>query len=777
MDESFISYARSTLPLEHVYADWAASALPLPLPPISPFIPPYHVSTEVIDEARTAVNTFLKDHHDQFAVIFTSGATASFEILAKRLPWSSKSSLLLHQHVHNSVAAIRYPAERAGAHCEVVNTEKLQQILTSTTSKTDLYHETIDDTLNPSFLFLAYPAECNLTGAIYPPTWGVSARTYGIGTYKSQNVIVLLDTAKSIASAPFDTAYFQSCDAFALSFYKLSATETGLGALLIRRNSLLATLIQTTASNAYFSGAFSSQAISPDGWRVPSTSLEKQIQIGTPNMQGLARLPHMLRIFNEDNFKQASSTAQEIGLQFLKLMNEQFGSLFVRHIDENALVHSNATVSFTIYRTNGDPVGYGEVMTILSVNKIFARAGRMCNAGACAAVLHLSEKDIMEHYNMGHICGDANDVINGQPTGVVRVSFGWGSKVQDATSIVDVLRSNLYLGDEVIPTRISMPISSFSIANLFLYPVKSCGGTAVSQAIIDSDGGLLGDRVFGIEQISNREILTAKRCPRIAGLYARYLQSGTVLVLYWKNSIRSDRSVEDVEEGSLEIDISKSPFGKKKGFEQLENLFRNSVGNGGYSQSLAKRHTVGNAETASWLSERLRTKCRLVYLDCNADISLTKRNLLITDERELTELSLASHVDFNILVTAIRPSILLKQATSGNISSPFTDIETYTQFQMKDKIIEQKRVCQRCAIVNIITKWNSKVDPGEPLRSIAMQSKQKRRGKLSFGVIGQLYIEDDQALDKSAFIIGEAVLALPKSNSMNSQLVNHICLR
>ena len=42
----------------------------------------------------------------------------------------------------------------------------------------------------------------------------------------------------------------------------------------------------------------------------------------------------------------------------------------------------------------------------------------------------------------GHVCGDNMDLINGRPTGSIRVSFGYYSIKDDADKVLSIIMKN-----------------------------------------------------------------------------------------------------------------------------------------------------------------------------------------------------------------------------------------------------------------------------------------------------------------------------------------------
>ena len=47
-----------------------------------------------------------------------------------------------------------------------------------------------------------------------------------------------------------------------------------------------------------------------------------------------------------------------------------------------------------------------------------------------------------DNHAAGHVCGDSMDMVNGRPTGSIRVSFGYFSLKADADKVLDIIRRN-----------------------------------------------------------------------------------------------------------------------------------------------------------------------------------------------------------------------------------------------------------------------------------------------------------------------------------------------
>ena len=82
-----------------------------------------------------------------------------------------------------------------------------------------------------------------------------------------------------------------------------------------------------------------------------------------------------------------------------------------------------------------------------SLYNIHLRTGCFCNTGACQKFLSLSNKQVKDNLSAGHVCGDDVDLIEGKPTGSVRISFGYMSNFADAETFLNFLEECFLDGD------------------------------------------------------------------------------------------------------------------------------------------------------------------------------------------------------------------------------------------------------------------------------------------------------------------------------------------
>ncbi len=157
------------------------------------------------------------------------------------------------------------------------------------------------------------------------------------------------------------------------------------------------------------------------------------------------------------------------------------------------------TIAFNIIRHDGSYVGYNEVAKLASLYKhpIQLRTGCFCNPGACQEALELTDDDVKQNFlQSGHVCGDEIDIINGKPTGAIRMSFGKDSIWEDLDSLIVFLektyvsycRSDTCKDEELISSEASLQ-KEVTLSEMYIYPIKSCAGSSFGSVSSFSTNG------------------------------------------------------------------------------------------------------------------------------------------------------------------------------------------------------------------------------------------------------------------------------------------------
>ena len=203
-----------------------------------------------ISEARDLVRKHFNVLSEGYDVMFTSGATASMNLVGQSFPWKNGSQMCYPMNSHTSLLGLRDYAPNV--HC--VPSASLQSPVEIDQA---LYVESILDSTSDYNLLLV-PGECNFSGAKADLAY-VAHLTQLRGDKLLEHLhatpvkqtsckdrientnpwLWLLDAAKLASTSEVDLSLLpplQRPHFITISFYKMFGYPTGLGALLIRRD-------------------------------------------------------------------------------------------------------------------------------------------------------------------------------------------------------------------------------------------------------------------------------------------------------------------------------------------------------------------------------------------------------------------------------------------------------------------------------------------------------------------------------------------------------------
>ncbi|XP_021731767.1 molybdenum cofactor sulfurase-like isoform X3 [Chenopodium quinoa] len=502
-------------------------------------------TSEIIRECRQQVLDYCNASAKEYKCIFTSGATAALKMVGEAFPWSNQSHFMYTMENHNSVIGIREYALRQGAIAVAVDVEELVDQDTSSTDQKSLFKVAQHDIQrrnanrsikedfpgNARHLF-AFPSECNFSGMRFNLDLIRALKEQSEDTFNDTILtkgrwLVLIDAAKGCATEPPDLSKYPA-DFVVLSFYKIFGYPTGLGALIVRNEA--AKLLKKT----YFSGGTVAASIADVDFVKHRDGIEESFEDGTASFISIASIRHGFRALNTHTIssisRHTSSLATNLRRVLSSLKHDNGADACIIYGDNSMISEKKGSiVSFNLKRPDGSWYGYREVEKLASLSGIQLRTGCFCNPGACAKYLGLSHTELLSNVEAGHICWDDFDMVNGKPTGAVRVSFGYMSTFEEAKKLVDFLVSSFVVLP--IPVRYNCLLRESDIfliegsekmersrglylKSITVYPIKSCAGFCVDSWPL-SKTGLLHDREWLLRSPSG-EILTQKKAPEMS---------------------------------------------------------------------------------------------------------------------------------------------------------------------------------------------------------------------------------------------------------------------
>lgn len=121
-------------------------------------------------------------------------------------------------------------------------------------------------------------------------------------------------------------------------------------------------------------------------------------------------------------------------------------------------------VAFDLVSANCNQIGFASFEKVSSLRNFALRTGALCNPGGVQKYLNIQNWEVERNFKRGRFCGNDFDVMEGKNTGVIRVSFGASSTVEDVCTFVDFIRE-LYVEKQSVPTA---PITLMTLQSIYL---------------------------------------------------------------------------------------------------------------------------------------------------------------------------------------------------------------------------------------------------------------------------------------------------------------------
>uniref|UniRef100_A0A5F8GKW1 Molybdenum cofactor sulfurase n=2 Tax=Monodelphis domestica TaxID=13616 RepID=A0A5F8GKW1_MONDO len=419
-----------------------------------------HISSKLtydtIEHVRYRILEHFNTTSEHYSVIFTSGSTAALKLVAEAFPWSSASSenegsrFCYLSDSHTSVVGIRKIAEAMQVSSVSL---KPEDILLSEKSNGAVYEPACET----PHLF-CYPAQSNFSGTKYPLSWVEMLKSGRLSPMTTPGKwFVLLDAASYVSTSPLDLT-IHAADFIVISFYKIFGFPTGLGALLV--NNRVSHFLQKT----YFGGGTAAAYLVGEDFYVPRKSVSERFEDGTISFLDIIALKHGFDILERltggmENIKQHTFALAHYTYTVLVALRYPNGAPVIQVYSDtefNSPEIQGPIINFNVLDDNGDIIGYSQVEKMASLHNIHVRTGCFCNTGACQRHLKISNETIKKNLQAGHICGDDIDLIDGHPTGSVRISFGYMSTIEDAQTFLKfIITTRLGKADSKLPFQVT----------------------------------------------------------------------------------------------------------------------------------------------------------------------------------------------------------------------------------------------------------------------------------------------------------------------------------
>ena len=277
----------------------------------------------------------------------------------------------------------------------------------------------------------AYPAQSNFNGRRFPLVWIKQLRDKKTGWFS------LLDAASFLTTTPLDFSDSASAPDFTvLSFYKIFGYPD-LGAVIVRRDAS-----HVLQQRLYFGGGTRATLTADGSHKAPHQALHESLEDGTLPFHHLLALDsafsNYTRLFGgQINVARHSAAVTRFAYTLLSSLRHPHGEHVCKIYSP---WNHGPIIAFNLLTANGEPMGFITFEKEASSRGFAVRTGGMCNPGGVQRYLDFPNKELAKIFEQGKVCGDAIDVVNGKPLGVIRVSFGACSTFEDVVQFVNFVR-------------------------------------------------------------------------------------------------------------------------------------------------------------------------------------------------------------------------------------------------------------------------------------------------------------------------------------------------
>jgi molybdenum cofactor sulfurtransferase len=475
---------------------------------------PHSVSTasqntsKRVEEARLRLLHLFNASPDDYEVVFVANATAGIKLVMDAFRDVEEGYYLgYHKDSHTSLIGMR---ESAKEHVCFASDEELETWLDSEVDA--------DKSARPRLL--AYPAQSNMNGRRLPFRWCGQARMYQSYT--------LLDAAAYVSTSPLDLSNVSTAPDFTvMSLYKIFGFPD-LGALIVRKASS-----KVLQKRKYFGGGTVDMVVCQKAqWHIKkSDSLHEQLEDGTLPIHSIMALHSAIDVHHE-LFGAPRRVSEHCAFLARKLHDNlaalcHGNGLSVCEIykdpksDYSDTLSQGPIIAFNIRNVHGGWVPNSEVEKLATVRNIQLRTGGLCNPGGIASYLQLEPWEMKRNFSAGQRCGQEGDVMHGKPTGMIRLSLGAMSTLQDVETFVEFMEE--FFVEQYVPMIESPPSppregDGWYVESLMVFPIKSCAGYRIPPQVpwhIHPEG-LAWDREWCLVRPGTGAALSQKRYPRMA---------------------------------------------------------------------------------------------------------------------------------------------------------------------------------------------------------------------------------------------------------------------
>lgn len=399
--------------------------------------PTSKLSTQLVEEARAKVLDFF--NAQDYYCVFTQNASMALKIVGECYPFEEKGEFLLLTDNHNSVNGIREYCAQKGGHYAYVPMN-----FTDLSIPEDILAKKLENSSKSNKLF-AFPAQSNVSGVKHSLEWIEKAQSLGWD--------VLLDAAAYVPSSRLDLKQHKP-NYVSISFYKIFGYPTGIGCLLIRKDSF-----SKLHKNWFAGGTVSfASAVAPYHFLFDN---HERFENGTLNYIDIPAVKiglDYIEAIGMNKISERVASLKNYLYSHLVDLKHESGQNQVEIFGLPESAHSGGTLVMTFKNPDGSKIAYEKIEQLANTHTISIRSGCFCNPGLDETTNCLTSDEIAKYFSSPEKI-DYDALIRSLKLmrGATRVSVGLATNKKDLDAFIDFV---IHLKDQRISHDAFSPLKS-----------------------------------------------------------------------------------------------------------------------------------------------------------------------------------------------------------------------------------------------------------------------------------------------------------------------------
>lgn len=626
-------------------------------------------TASLVEETRYKILSIFHADPAEYDIVFSLNATHAIKIAASLIQDAAENSFNYYYNIncHTSLIGLRTLAAKYATFDDISSFEPVED----------------KDGNHPALNFVSWTGQSNFNGQKFPLGWCKEFRR------RLDHCYTLYDASALSTSDPPDLSDANSSPDFVvMSFYKIFGMPD-IGALILRRS----TAKQLVEKRRYFGGGTIDALTIEEPFCRRSKQLHQSLEDGTIPVHAILELSVAIdshyQIFG--SFNSIRLHTDEIRKYAIcKLKQLKYGNTGRRMLqiyDWPGAKHG-PIIAFSLLSPAGDPIGYYGFGKLASARNISLRTGTLCNIGGIQKFLDRTNEDIRQDYEKGHKCGDILDIIDGKPTGVIRVSFGAMTMISEIDTLVKFITEYLKDSNLNIEEGNSGEKQELVVKSLTVYPIKSCPGYRIPEGRKWklTKHGFEFDRSFVLLDLLTQKPLLLKNNPRMALLDCRV----------------------DPEKHMLYVRDKRG--GNKLWVSTKIRRYK--------TKQMGDFIAISERKMVKFFSDVMSIGCTLAGFVTEKQMQ-NKTAFLLVNERSMRQVS-----KDDSLISRFRANIVVDSA------HPYIEDKLSVLTDMDSGVVLKKRCkCDRCYMITVSDKGSR-----DPSLLVELSKERKQKGKVYFGV-------------------------------------------